>query len=213
MPEEVRGESEGREREPSSAKAIAIDSGSDCANRNRAPGGLDATSPTGSQPHQTEDRAISMGRPTLCTPEQMERLCALLREGNTRECAAKLSGIQPRTFYQWMQKGRAGQEPYAQFAHGVKDAEGQAEAWHIANLKVHAANTWQVSCWWLERRRPEKYGKRDISLEITKRAEREAQRAQIAEIPLEELEAMVVAEKARRAREAAAKASDVGALQ
>ena len=49
--------------------------------------------------------------------------------------------------------------------------------------------------------------------EVLATAEREAQRAQLAEIPLEELERMVVAEKARRAREAAAKASDVGALQ
>lgn len=154
-----------------------------------------------------------MGRPTLCTPEQAERLCALLREGNSRECAAKLSGIQRRTFYQWMQKGRDGVEPYAHFAHRVKEAEGEAEAWHIANLRTHAAATWQVSCWWLERRRPHQYGKRDMSWENMKRQEREAQAAQIAEIPLEELERMVVSEKARRAREAAAKASDVGALQ
>jgi len=154
-----------------------------------------------------------MARPTLCTPEQIEKLCALLREGNTRECACKLTGIELRTFYKWTARGRQNEQPFSQFVQAVKDAEGQAEAWHIANLKVHAANTWQVSCWWLERRRPEKYGKRDISLEITKRAEREAQRAQLAEIPLEELEAMVVAEKARRAREAAVKASDVGALQ
>lgn len=141
-----------------------------------------------------------MARPTLCTPEQMQRLCNLLREGNTRECAAKLSGIRPRTFYQWMSKGRAGQEPYAQFVHEVKDAEGEAEAWHIANLKTHAATTWQVSCWWLERRRPNRYGKRDMSWENMKRQEREAQTAQIGEIPLEELERMVAAEKARRAR-------------
>jgi hypothetical protein len=99
------------------------------------------------------------------------------------------------------------------FLERVKMAEGEAEASLVATIRRAANDTWTAAAWLLERKHAPKWGRRDMSWENTKRAEREAQRAQLAEIPLEELEAMVVAEKARRARDAAVKASDVGALQ
>lgn len=154
-----------------------------------------------------------MGRPSTLTPERAEKIFALIREGNTRRCAAECNGVAYNTLRQWVRFGRAGQEPYAAFAAGLEEAESASEAWHVANIRRHADGSWQASAWWLERVRFKTFGRRDVSYENMKRAEREAQRAQLAEIPLEELERMVVAEKARRAREAATKASDVGALQ
>jgi hypothetical protein len=139
-----------------------------------------------------------MPKQTECTPERTERICAALRSGNTRENSAKIGGIQPRAFYNWMAKGRAGLEPYVRFEQAVKEAESDAEAWHIANLVSHASTTWQVSAWWLERRNPTKWGRRDMSYERAKREERRAQGKALAEIPIEQLEAMVQAEKARR---------------
>lgn len=139
-----------------------------------------------------------MARPTLCTPERIEKIVALLREGNTRRCAGECNAIAYKTFKQWMQLGRAGQEPFATFATQVIEAESAAEAWHVANIRKHGETTWQASAWWLERVRFKQFGKRDVSYERERRMERLASKMQLEEIPLADLEAMVAAEKRRR---------------
>lgn len=138
------------------------------------------------------------GRPTLCTPERTESILALIREGNTRRCAAECNGIAYDTLRQWLRLGKAGQEPYATFATGVQKAEAEAEAWHVSNIKRHADQSFAASAWWLERVRYKTFGKRDVSYERERRMERMASKMQLDEIPLADLEAMVAAEKRRR---------------
>jgi hypothetical protein len=138
------------------------------------------------------------GRPTLCTPERVEKILALIGEGNTRRCAAECNGIAYDTLKQWLRLGKAGQEPYATFATGVQKAEAEAEAWHVGNIKRHAEQSFAASAWWLERVRFKTYAKRDVSYERERRMERLASKMQLEEIPLADLEAMVAAEKRRR---------------
>ena len=139
-----------------------------------------------------------MARPTMCTPERAERLLGLIREGNTRRCAAEACGVSYDALRKWVRLGRAGQEPYVAFSTELVKAEAEAEAWHVANIKRHAETMFAASAWWLERVRYKTYGKRDVSYERERRMERMASKMQLEEIPLADLEAMVAAEKRRR---------------
>jgi hypothetical protein len=154
-----------------------------------------------------------MGKPLTLTPDKQEKILQAIRAGNYRSAASKFAGVDWGCMRNWIRKGNKGEEPYAAFVAAVKEAEGQAEASLVASIKKASQEHWTAAAWLLERKHAPKWGRRDMSWENMKREKREAQQAQLAEIPLEELERMVVAEKARRAQEAAAKASDVGALQ
>lgn len=103
-----------------------------------------------------------MARPTRCTPEVVKRVADAIRGGNYANVAARYAGIGERSFYKWMERGATGEEPYAQFRQAVKDAEAQAEVRNVALIQQAAqAGTWQASAWYLERRYPARYGRRD----------------------------------------------------
>lgn len=100
------------------------------------------------------------GRPTKRTPEREARLLEALRAGNTRRAACHYAGITPETFSQWQR--------FSEFSAAVQKAEADAEVRHVAQIAQAAmSGTWQASAWWLERRRPDDYGRRDrIDLEV-----------------------------------------------
>lgn len=96
-----------------------------------------------------------MARPSKYTPERAARILSALREGNTRSASAALGGIDLGTLSRWEKR-------FAGFAGFVKDAEASAERMHVGNIKRAAfAGNWQASAWWLERRRPEDWGRKD----------------------------------------------------
>lgn len=85
-----------------------------------------------------------------------------IRGGNYANVAAQYAGIGERTFYTWMERGAADEEPYAQFRQAIKEAEAQAEVRNMALIQQAAqAGTWQASAWYLERRYPSRYGRRE----------------------------------------------------
>ena len=59
--------------------------------------------------------------------------------------------------------------PYVVFAHQVKRAGAAAEIRAIHNIHKAGNTQWQAQAWWLERTRPDDYGRRDrLGLEGTK---------------------------------------------
>ena len=108
------------------------------------------------------------GRPTKLTPEVQERICQLLKAGNTFRTACEVAGIGYFTGNEWRQRGE-GNDPdrpqtdaYAQFAQEVKKAEEEAVARNVALIQKAAANgTWTAAAWWLERKFPAEWGKVD----------------------------------------------------
>lgn len=139
-----------------------------------------------------------MARPSLFTPERVATILDLIRQGNTRRCAAEACGVAYNTLRNWARLGRNGDPAFASFWTELVKAEAEAEAWHVANIKRHAETMFAASAWWLERVRYKTYGKRDVSYERERRMERMASKMQLEEIPLADLEAMVAAEKRRR---------------
>ena len=103
-----------------------------------------------------------MGRPTKCTPEVIERIAQALRLGNYADTAASYGGIDERTYYRWLEQGESGEEPYCQFCQAVKEASHVAEMRALGRIQQAAdAGTWQAAAWFLERRTPGKWSRRE----------------------------------------------------
>jgi hypothetical protein len=96
-----------------------------------------------------------MGRPSKYTKERAGRILSALREGNTRSASAALGGIDVGTLVSWERR-------FSDFSAHVKEAEAAAERMHVGNIKRAAfSGNWQASAWWLERRRPDDWGRKD----------------------------------------------------
>jgi len=78
-----------------------------------------------------------------------------LEAGNTLKASYGYAGISDQTLYNWLKVDQ-------EFEREVQRAINKAEVHHVANvLKAASEGTWQASAWWLERRIPEAYGRKD----------------------------------------------------
>lgn len=134
---------------------------------------------------QTKSRG---GRPSKFTPETRERIISALRANAYIETAAAYAGIEKDTFYRWLKMGaRAKSGPYREFSDAIKQTMGEAEVRDLAVIskaangydvvktkrvigsdgKVETEETtsrefsWQAAAWRLERKYPQKWGRRD----------------------------------------------------
>src|SRR5262245_8584979 len=102
------------------------------------------------------------------TAAQQERALDALRLGMTREAAAAKAGFDRATFYRMIHRD-------ATFATAVENAEADAKGTYEAKIAQAAdAGTWQAAAWWLERRHPDQYSRRDrveVTVDIRKFAE------------------------------------------
>jgi hypothetical protein len=99
-----------------------------------------------------------------------QRFIAALRAGNTRAAACLHAGFAGRTVRRWLEDGAAHaaameEDPtlkpteQSRLWEAVQMAEGGVEVQMTALILNHAKTTWQAAAWWLERRRPQDYGK------------------------------------------------------
>ncbi|HYE79210.1 MAG TPA: hypothetical protein VEI97_14600 [bacterium] len=64
-----------------------------------------------------------MGRPTDCTPEFIDAVCAEIRKNGTPlNIAAEALGVSRTTIYQWRTRGAAGEEPFRTFRNAIEAA-------------------------------------------------------------------------------------------
>ncbi len=98
------------------------------------------------------------GRPTKLTPEVQDRICQLIRAGNTVEIASEASGITPKTYYAWMQRGLDGRAPYGPFRRAVEQSRAEAEAMLVGRVQRAAqSGSWRAATWLLERQWPDRW--------------------------------------------------------
>jgi hypothetical protein len=107
------------------------------------------------------------GRNTKLTPQLQQQLCNVIGSGNYIQTACDYVGIGYPTFWEWMERGlgthssRPKTRLYAEFADAVRKAEAQAEAARVARIaKAGQEGVWQADAWYLERRYPERWGRR-----------------------------------------------------
>jgi len=101
-----------------------------------------------------------MGRKTKLTPEVQKNILDALSVGATHRIACQYAGINPQSFYNWLDKGEAGQKLYVDFFEQVIQTQGRAAVGWLAKIEA-AANEgdWRAVAWKLERRYPHEYGK------------------------------------------------------
>lgn len=95
---------------------------------------------------------MSQGRKV--TGETTDKLLNGLKLGMTRRAASAHAGIHHSTFYRMIADD-------ATLATEVEKAEAHAEGTYTAIVAEAAGKNWTAAAWWLERRRPADYAKRE----------------------------------------------------
>lgn len=88
-----------------------------------------------------------------------------LLKGNSRTVSFRLSGCHPDVVFDWLKKGRDNPDTYPEYVSLIEDieyAEAMVESERVSIVKTAAdTGTWQAAAWWLERRKPETWGRND----------------------------------------------------
>lgn len=101
-----------------------------------------------------------MGRPTKRNPATFRRLIDAVAAGNTLRDSCAAAGVDYSTFRKWMVEGETQTSgPLHEFFEAIKKAEADAIARYVARIEKAAADSWQAAAWYLERRRPEDWGR------------------------------------------------------
>ncbi|NHQ60586.1 hypothetical protein G9409_08295 [Chlorobium sp. BLA1] len=97
------------------------------------------------------------------TAEKIECIVDVLGAGHYREVACKLAGIDRKTLTNWLKRGEREQSGlYRELYTGVMQAEAKAEVYHLKNIETASVKNWFASAWFLERKHPERWGKREV---------------------------------------------------
>ena len=102
-----------------------------------------------------------IGRKTILSSDLQDEVVKRIRAGNYIKVACQAVGIGVSTYFEWLKKGEEGKQPYAEFTEAIKKAESEAHVNYVAIVASHAPTQWQAAAWWLERRFPELWGRRD----------------------------------------------------
>lgn len=106
------------------------------------------------------------GRPTKLTPELGSRLGRLISVGIPISTACQVEGITKKTLRNWRERAAAGEQDYADFVADLDQALAKAEVAVTMNVVKAAQVDWRAGAWWLERRRPDRYGaKQTVTIE------------------------------------------------
>lgn len=104
---------------------------------------------------------MARGRPTKLTTEILSKIEVLLQNGNYVETAAAVCGISKSTLYLWLKRGaRSKKGIYKDFSDAVVKAQGLAEARDVSIITKAAKDDWKAAAWRLERKFPNRWGRR-----------------------------------------------------
>jgi hypothetical protein len=96
-----------------------------------------------------------MPRPTKYTRERQDAITAAVAAGSTFEQAAAAAGIHRDTLTEW-RKGKPA------FSDALEKAEAMGVVSRLERIQAAGRDgVWQADAWWLERRHPEQWGRRD----------------------------------------------------
>ena len=99
---------------------------------------------------------------TKLTKELCDEICSYIEMGNYISRCCEAVGISNSTYRNWKKKGEKGIEPYASFLKRVQKVEAKAEMVHTGIIHdVAEGGNWLASAWLLERKYPNRFGKRE----------------------------------------------------
>lgn len=102
--------------------------------------------------------------------ELIEDIAQVIRAGNFIKTACEYVGIDESTYYRYMKLGKQDAEDgketiYSKFYNTLKKARATAETRNVAVINQASNDSWQASAWWLERSFPDRWGKRNLSVD------------------------------------------------
>ena len=109
-----------------------------------------------------------MARPTKLDADRQAKVCEALALGVSWAAAAAHAGLTERTVMDWCERGRRGEKPFSQFLQDATRARDAAEVRYAAVVAKAAKEGNEAAArWWLERRRPETWGRKDADVQVT----------------------------------------------
>jgi hypothetical protein len=118
------------------------------------------------------------GRPNKLTKEMQDKLCAYIAEGQYITTACRLVGVDYATMRRWILQGEQDMSgKFYEFQEAISQAEALAEAERVKLiLQAGKYDDWKANAWYLERKFPEKWGRKDridshVTSEHTERQE------------------------------------------
>lgn len=130
-----------------------------------------------------------MAQGRAITDENIEKLLNGLRHGLTRRAAAGAAGFSKTTLYRMLND-----DPDGTLVTAMEKAEAEAEATYstiIANAAADPKN-WTAAAWWLERRHPQEYARRE-KVEMTGKDGGPLEHRDVSSLPDHEREALAEA--------------------
>jgi len=106
------------------------------------------------------------GRPTKLTPETQKKIVAAIQAGCYMETAAAFAGIDRATLHRWLKRGRRADPEaedegiYRDFCAVIARALAQSEVADVTVLSLAAKADWRAAAWRLERKFPDRWGRR-----------------------------------------------------
>ncbi len=120
-----------------------------------------------------------IGRPLSLNEAIIREMCSYIEEGNYIETAAHMVGVSKASVFSWLKQGHAARKALDSgesiddkqamclaFLDSIKRAEAKAEVENMRALRAMAGEAWQSIAWRLERRHPDRWGRR-VALEHT----------------------------------------------
>lgn len=125
-----------------------------------------------------------MTRKAKLSTERIDQICSLVRMGSYLSVAAQAVGVTDKCVHDWLREGRealdieermAGkltprQHLCKQFVEKYQIAQAEAEINDLRRIDIAADELWTAAAWKLERKNPERWGRKDnlaISGEVT----------------------------------------------
>jgi hypothetical protein len=99
------------------------------------------------------------GRKTKLDVKLQKEICGYLSDCCTIRTACEATGISETAFFEWIRRGEAGEQQFAQFAQAVTRARGRAKAQIVRSLLDE--KDWRARLELLARVFPDEYGRRE----------------------------------------------------
>lgn len=109
-----------------------------------------------------------MARPIKLNKEIIKKIVDAIKAGNYLETASAYAGVSKVTLYNWLKRGARAKRNsiYKEFLNAVEKAQAEAEVRDVLIIAKAAEKNWQASAWRLERKYPQRWGRREaINLE------------------------------------------------
>lgn len=129
---------------------------------------------------------MAIGRPTKFNKEIQNKIIMAIKAGNYVETAAAYAGINKSTLYDWLKRGerekqrvaknprykiRKSEAPFVGFSDAVEKALAEAEVRDVVIVGEAAKVHWQAAAWRLERRHPDRWGRRQVDMNVNQKME------------------------------------------